>query len=79
MFGSIHKITDDEENYREFLHKGVFYLIDMKKLQFTLNILRIDMQKFLNMNNLKNFFEEFDLLAEEFLEFISVDYKKFDV
>lgn len=66
----------NEKNYQEFLYRNTFYLIDQKKLNFTLSILKTDKEEFFSIENLKKFFCEHDLLSEEFLEFISIMYRK---
>ena len=54
-----------------FFYKDTFYVIDVKKLDFTLEILKTNKQKFFEIGNLKGFFQEYNLLCEEFLDFIS--------
>lgn len=64
--------------YEEFLYKGIFYVIDTKKLDFTLEILKTNKKKFFEIENLKKFFQEYDLLCEEFLDFISISKTRVD-
>ncbi len=66
-------------NHEEFLYKGIFYIIDKKKLDFILNILKTDERNFFEIANLKKFFEENKLLCEEFLDFISIGKRKVDM
>lgn len=70
------KGSERELNYREFFYNKTFYLIDPKKLDFTLNILKTDKTTFFEIENLKKFLNEYELLSEEFLEFISITHKK---
>jgi len=65
--------------YGSFFYKDTFYAIDVKKLDFALEILKINKQKFFEIENLKNFFQEYNLLCEEFLDFISISKTKLDI
>ncbi len=67
-----HRKKRAREQYEEFLYKDVFYVIDVKKLDFTLGILKTNKKKFFEIENLKKFFQEYNLLCEEFLDFISI-------
>lgn len=70
--------TKDIE-YQQFLYKNTFYLIDKKKLDFTLSILKTNKKTFFEIDNLRSFFEEYELLSEEFLEFISINKKEMNI
>ena len=65
-----------EDGYSKFFYKNIAYLIDKRKLDFTLSILKEDKERFFEIQNLRKFLCKHELLSEEFLEFISVMHQK---